>query len=132
MSDMALWEAQRAAAEATERVAQRQIDLLRLQRRVIDDQLEAETRRRDNAIRDVLNAEKAIEQLTAPPQQLVVDMLDAGNPEHRERAWRGQAGEVWTWVRSGSGGRFAWSVRHPLAAYVSGKSVGGPFTELLP
>lgn len=58
-----VWDAMRLAAEATERVTQRQIDLLRLQRQVIDDQLEELTRRNNEATRDVLFAERMIREI---------------------------------------------------------------------
>lgn len=131
MNDVAIWQVMKANAEATERVAQRQIDLLMLQRQVINDQLEKETQRRDNAVRDVLLAEKMISECAAPPApQMVVDKLDTDNAEHRAREWRGQAGEVWFWDDVAE--LFVWSFRHRQAAPVGGKDVGGPFTELLP
>ncbi|UVD41019.1 hypothetical protein [Mycobacterium phage Kashi_RDG1] len=59
----ALWQQQLAAAEATERVQERQLRLLYAQRAVIDDQLDEATRKRDGATRRVLQAQKALDEL---------------------------------------------------------------------
>ncbi len=63
-----LWQQQLAAAEATERVNDRQINLLFAQRAVIDDQLAEATRRRDAATRDVLTAQQMLGGLSGAEQ----------------------------------------------------------------
>ncbi|QIG61577.1 hypothetical protein SEA_XIMENITA_68 [Mycobacterium phage Ximenita] len=60
-----LWQQQLATAEATERVQDRQIRLLLLQREVLDDQLAAATAKRDQATRQAIGAQKALDELTA-------------------------------------------------------------------
>ncbi|UTN93260.1 hypothetical protein SEA_SUNFLOWER1121_68 [Mycobacterium Phage Sunflower1121] len=60
-----LWQQQLATAEATERVHDRQIRLLLLQREVLDDQLAAATTKRDQATRQALGAQKALDELAA-------------------------------------------------------------------
>ncbi|ASR87235.1 hypothetical protein SEA_LASTHOPE_67 [Mycobacterium phage LastHope] len=59
----ALWQQQLAVAEATERVQDRQLRLLFAQRAVIDDQIEAATRKRDDATRLVLQSRQALDEL---------------------------------------------------------------------
>lgn len=65
----AMWQQQLDIATATERVTDRQINLLRAQRAVIDDQLDAATRKRDDATRQVLAAQKALDGLAAGVEQ---------------------------------------------------------------
>ncbi|QXO13993.1 hypothetical protein SEA_ILLUMINE_68 [Mycobacterium phage Illumine] len=127
----ALWQQQLAAAEATERVQERQLRLLYAQRAVIDDQLDEATRKRDDATRRVLQAQKALD------EPMVVDKLDPANPAHRARVWRGQAGEVWRYhddeyAKIGDGlGTFLWTYEHPAAIPRQADApIGSPFSEV--
>ncbi|AIW03050.1 hypothetical protein MURUCUTUMBU_64 [Mycobacterium phage Murucutumbu] len=127
----AMWQQQLAAAEATERVQERQLRLLYAQRAVIDDQLDEATRKRDDATRRVLQAQKALD------EPMIVDKLDPANPAHRARVWRGQAGEVWRYhddeyAKIGDGlGTFLWTYEHPAAIPRQADApIGGPFTEV--
>ncbi|QFG11484.1 hypothetical protein I5G87_gp60 [Mycobacterium phage Ekdilam] len=124
-----MWRQQLAVAEASERVNGRQIRLLHAQRDVIDSQLAEVTRKQDDATRQVLDAERAIRDLTAP---IVVDKLDPTDAEHRARAWRGQAGEIWQWYDGEhEGPAFLWTYEHPASGVrPAGGEVGGPFTEV--
>ncbi|ASR85949.1 hypothetical protein SEA_NIKLAS_65 [Mycobacterium Phage Niklas] len=61
----ALWQQQLAVSEATERVQDRHLRLLFAQRDVLDDQIEAATRKRDDATRLALQAQKALDELAA-------------------------------------------------------------------
>ncbi|ASR85662.1 hypothetical protein SEA_AMGINE_61 [Mycobacterium phage Amgine] len=131
---LAIWRQQLDVAEASERVNERQVRLLLAQRDVIDDQLAEVTRKRDDATRLVLDAQKAIADLTGP---LAVEKLDPTDPEHRARTWRGQGGEIWRYrdddyLKVGDGlGAFLWTRNHPAALPAApGRSVGGPFTEV--
>ncbi|WEW73710.1 hypothetical protein Nanz197_63 [Mycobacterium phage Nanz197] len=127
----AMWLQQLAVAEATERVQDRQLRLLFAQRAVIDDQIETATRKRDEATRLVLQAQKALD------VPMIVDKLDPANPAHRARVWRGQAGEVWRYhddeyAKIGDGlGTFLWTYEHPAAIPRQADApTGGPFTEV--
>lgn len=63
VTSRAMWQQQLAAAEATERVNDRQVRLLHAQRDVIDAQLADATRKRDDATRLVLHAQKVIDEM---------------------------------------------------------------------
>ncbi|AID59163.1 hypothetical protein PBI_EMERSON_64 [Mycobacterium phage Emerson] len=128
-TSLLLWQQQLTAAEAAERAEDRRLRLLFAQREVIDEQIEVSTRRRDDATRLVLQAQKAVDELRAP---IVVDKLDPTEAIHRRRAWRGQAGEIWQWHDGEhEGPAFLWTYEHPAAGVrPTGASVGGPFTEV--
>lgn len=125
----ALWQQQATIAEATERVQNRQLRLLFAQRAVIDDQIEAATRKRDEATRLVLQAQEVLD------EPMIVEKLDPANPQHRGRAWCGAAGEIWQYhadeLSLDGRGVFLWTYEHPAAiARPAGASIGGPFTEV--
>lgn len=113
-------EAKLAVAEATERVQERQLTLLRAQRAVIDAQIEEATRKRDDAVRDILAAERALE-----PKPVIVNLLQ---PEHRPYAWRGRSGEIWRWDEEYR--MFMWTYVHPAATVDKNLGKGAPFTRV--